>query len=238
MDLLSRPNTAEDAFKAVLDHKKIRYAVQPTGIEVFEDLDLNLSWLTELPGNLHVRGSLNIGKSQIAGLPDGLRIERHFYMSKTRITALPASLYVGGMVDLSDSTIGHLPESYRVQGSLSLQHTPITALPPGLHVMGPLLLLGSRIQRLPPDLHVEGPILPPSCLIDLQRFMAAHVHPGAKGVQLSWPTSQHQRLEFRDQLQPYPDMLRVLMSLGHTYTLSLQRGGRDHVTPLIEVRTP
>ena len=115
------------------------------------------------------------------------------------------------------SRLTALPESLRVNGSLRLSDTPIAQLPEGLVVRGFLHLDGTAIQRLPKTLRVERWITPPSSLLDIQQFM------GTDRAILSLRGSQHQRMETLYRLRDFPDLLRVVSSLGDRSELHLYR---------------
>ena len=117
--------------------------------------------------------------------------------------------------------VRHLPDGLRVFGSLVLCPT-ITTLPSRLHVERDLDLGTTAVARLPQDLVVGGEIRPPPSLDDLRAFMAQQTHPWDKAV-LRPPTSAHQRMETWRQLQPFPDLWTVVVSLSPRLQLEIQR---------------
>lgn len=212
-------------FQAYLDAHKIAYDAPSgdIGFHVLEDLNLSEADITELPAGLVVYGSLVLHGADIPRLPDRLIVTGHLHLSHTSIQALPPDLSVGGDILMAHSQIRSLPPGLNVPGILDLRHTPIDALPEGLVVENSLDLRDTGVVRLPPDLQVGGLILPPSRLLDLQAFMRGRPHL----VQLSLEGTHHQRLALLAELQRYPDLYRVMQSLGPFYALSIWRNLGD-----------
>ena len=188
---------------------------------------------TALPEQLTVEGKLDLRASQITRLPEGLKVGQSLALTGHAITGLPRTLSVAGDLWLGGSCILSLPEGFRVGGSLYLHNTPIVELPEGLDVGGQLFLPYTTIVRFPKNLHVGDRITPPATLLDIESFMQ-----GKDDVCLHLHGSHHQRLEMMAQLHPFPDLLRVLRSIGSDHHLRLRRGEKYKIQVSFDRRNP
>jgi hypothetical protein len=78
-------------------------------------------WVTDLPGQLRVRGVLDLSGTAVVALPRDLELGDALYLRLTPITALPTNLRVPGSLDLCGSALRSLPTGLRVAGNLGLQ---------------------------------------------------------------------------------------------------------------------
>jgi hypothetical protein len=109
------------------------------------DLDLDRSYITELPDNLVVNGSLDLNCcSKLKALPKGLVVKHDL------------NLYGCGFIE-------EFPPDAKVGGTIDLRGTRIKVLPPNLNVGGSLYI--SRYTRLSENttialtLHIDTPFL-------------------------------------------------------------------------------
>jgi hypothetical protein len=122
------------------------------------DLDLReRPWVTCLPENLRVGGTLNLCGGPLESLPIGLVVRGDLVLRKTAIAVLPEDLRVGGSLQLQEALIEALPPGLvanGVKGSLWLGGTQIQVLPDGLRLWGALDLWGTPLVHLPRGLGV------------------------------------------------------------------------------------
>jgi hypothetical protein len=116
------------------------------------------AWVTALPENLTVEGSLFLSKSPIRALPEDLTVGGGLSLAYAAIASLPASLKVGGKLSLMRSAIQTLPDNLSVGGDLDLSESGIQTLPAGLKVKGCLWVDGTALTALPDDLQVQGDV--------------------------------------------------------------------------------
>lgn len=182
----------------------------PDGLRVRGNLDCAGSGMTRLPARLTVEGSLDLERTSVSELPENVCVHGDIFLKQSGIRHLPPSLRISGNLWLQLSHITSLPANLRVGGSLYLRDTPIAVLPEGLVVEGDLDLGNTAITRLPKTMRVGGRIFPPHGLADIAAFMA-----DKEGrVELSLKGSQHHQMAVRAQMQQFPDLARVVESLG------------------------
>ena len=198
-----------------LTHKTIRHQVGPSGIEIHGSLDLQHAGLTELPEGMTVHGDLDLSGTGILMLPERLNVLGSLLLNFSRIAFLPRTLSVRDNLEMEHSKLIALPPEFHVAGHLILAGTPIETLPEGLEVGGDLRIWDTRIERLPTRLHVGGVIFPPTSLIDIRTFVAQRGGTGSIPPQ----GSAHQRMQAWPQLQPFPDLWRVAISMVQRYRL-------------------
>ena len=134
---------------------------------------------TDLPDNLHVKGSLFLDPETTI-LPQGLRVDGNLVASETKIREIPSGIYVGGDISLptfleslpNDVTVGSVsnlgyrtnirewpPNFVVLSGNINLSGTRITNLPTGFTVQRNLDLTNTPIRTLPKRLKVRGDLI-------------------------------------------------------------------------------
>ena len=122
------------------------------------DLDLQKSYITELPENLVVNGSLDLNCcSKLKALPKGLVVKHDLDLYGCGfIEEFPADAKVGGTIDLRGTRIKVLPSNLNVGGSLYIsRYTRLsenTTIALTLHVDTPFL---KKAEPLPKGLKVH-----------------------------------------------------------------------------------
>ena len=141
------------------------------------DLDLKgRKYITELPENLNVLGSLYLCYSSLTKLPKGLEVEGTLDISETNIKELPKdttfdSFYanymkkpfsfpkvmkVNGYFDCKDTTIKRMPEELYVKFHCVLLYSKFDKLPKVMKVGYSLYLSNTPINELSESLIVGG----------------------------------------------------------------------------------
>ena len=225
--------TAHDQLTTLLTERQIPHAVEHGGLHIHAGLFLDAPHIEALPDDLTVHGFLDLTGASLTHLPERLVVETDLLLDASKVTGLPASLRVGDDLALRRCKITQLPKGLRVIGSLHLDSTPILALPDGLDVGGDLILWNTPITRLPQDLRVGHLIRPPSGLHDVLAFLATRTE---DTVLLSNATTQHQRLALAAELRPYPDLWRIVLSMGMHQDLELERTPQGGYLPSFPFR--
>lgn len=211
-------------FITALQAQNIPHTVRDGALEIERDVSWTQFPRHDVPDNLVVHGALDLSRLAITRLPKRLVVDGDLIVDYTPITRLPPSLSVGGTLSLGNTRITTLPDGFEVMGSLYLSNTPIAVLPEGLNVWIHLHLEKTRIQSFPTRMHVSGTILPPDSLLDLHAFMRAQ----PDEVVLPQGGSYHHRLQLHSQLQAYPDLGRVVRSIGPAHQLRIRREANGH----------
>ena len=233
-----------DAFLALLNEKGIPYRPKGAGLRVLGSLYLEGTSIQVLPDDLTVTGYLNLEKSAVAQLPerltigqglglegtaytipDSLCMDGSLYMEGSQVTSLPEGFSVGGTLDITNSYVTALPNGLCVGEDLKATGTDIAHLPENLQVGGSLEIQDTPITRLPAGMNVGNMIYPTHHLHDIVAFMQTQDAP----VVLSLPTSQHEHLYLRHQIQAFPDLLRVVLALQNNLKLHLDRHERGKI---------
>ena len=210
--------TRRDAFCRLMSERDIPFQADFQHVEVQASLHLDQDMVNVLPDDLTILGCLDGTGRKLTTLPERLHVQGSLFLDNTPITALPDSLRVDQAVSLENSGITALPRGLHVQGILDLTGTPIEVLPEGLVVDDDLDLTFSRVKHLPKNLTVGGKIYASSRLVDLHAFMATQSGP----VGLTMGRSHHQQLALRARLQAFPDLLKIVLSLGPEYRLGIR----------------
>ncbi|MGI4814137.1 MAG: hypothetical protein ACRYGG_12520 [Janthinobacterium lividum] len=199
-------STAFLSLVAHLDRSRLRYEVRDQAIVIKDSLNLSGGRVLELPDHLTVEGFLGLHDTGITRLPQGLVVQGDLNIDGAPLTFLPKDLSVGQALWIKKCRISTIPPGFRIGATLKLSDAHIKSLPEGLVVGDDLLLWGTSIRRLPKDMHVGGMIGPPGRLDDVQAFM----HDKNGEVVLQAPQTQHERMELRLRLDPFPDLWRVM----------------------------
>lgn len=214
--------------------EKIDFRVHDDGrhVEVLGNLTLDKRTDVELSEMLTVMGTLKISRPPFVVLPDTLVVTGSLTLESATITALPETLSVGVDLMLRDTSITTLPLGLRVRGNMDMKNSPIGQLPKGLVVDGDLMLWDTPITAFPRDMVVGGMIYPPPGLQDAREFLKTHAMPTGLNICLSPPT-QHERLELRGRLAPFPDLLRVFERVPPGFALHLVMTIEGSLAPFI-----
>ena len=229
---MSRHQMVDGVLLDLLQRQRIRWTWSGACLIVQGDPDLNDAYMTQLPDDLTIEGSLQVGPpSRLRRLPRRLRVQGDLDVEASDCTEVPACLHVAGNIRLSQGRLSRLPEGLRVQGSLNVADNTLFFLPEGLDVAGDLNLRRNPMPRLPQTLRVGGTIYPPSSLGEIRTFLA-----GQSREVLGAAMSGHRRMHMRDRLRKFPDLCRIHASLppGATLVLSWDPYG----SPRIEIDPP
>jgi hypothetical protein len=120
-------------------------------------LNLEGSWVGNLPENLHIRGDLVLKHWRRVVLPRGLVIDGDLDVTQAGINELPDDIVIKGSLLASNSTLNNLPDGLSVGGSVFLGSTKhLEEIPPGFSVGDNLMLRDSSVRHIADDVFVGG----------------------------------------------------------------------------------
>ena len=123
------------------------------------NLDLaGRKYVTELPDNLKVLGSLDLRQTSITKLPKGLEVERTIDISETDIEELPKDTKFGANLLINNMKKPFsFPEVVKVNGYFDCRVTIIKRMPEEIYIKWGCDLVGSTFDKLPEVMEIgEG----------------------------------------------------------------------------------
>lgn len=90
------------------------------------NLSLSYSYITKLPNDLYVDGSLYLIETDITKLPNKLHVDGTLSLKGcNQLTELPDNLYVGYILNLRNTNISEIPDNLYVGDDLFIYDTPL-----------------------------------------------------------------------------------------------------------------
>ena len=140
-----------------LDLKGRKYITElPENLKVLGSLYLCYSSLTKLPKGLEVEGTLDISETNIKELPKDTTFDSFYANYMKKPFSFPKVMKVNGYFDCKDTTIKRMPEELYVKFHCVLLYSTFDKLPKVMEVGYSLYLSNTPINELSESLIVGG----------------------------------------------------------------------------------